>query len=73
MELPTPLIGNKAHQPRKFQFSQRAPAFQQQWFDRWSCLHYDEDQVDITNHFSIQIHIINYIANSLTYTYVYCA
>ena len=23
MELPTPLIGNKAHQPRKFQFPQR--------------------------------------------------
>ena len=22
MELPTPLIGNKAHQPRKFQFPQ---------------------------------------------------
>ena len=23
MELPTPLIGNKVHQPRKFQFPQR--------------------------------------------------
>ena len=81
MELPTPLIGNKAHQPRKFQFPQREfgktsivkRSFQKQWFDRWSWLHYDEDQVDITNHFSIQIHIINYIANRLTYTYVYCA
>ena len=65
----------------KFQFPQRKVgktsivkrSFQQQWFDRWSWLHYDEDQVDITNHFSIQIHIINYIVNSLTYTYVYCA
>ena len=61
MELPTPLIGNKAHQPRKFQFPQREfgkisivkCSFQQQWFDRWPWVHYDEDQVDITNHFSI--------------------
>ena len=52
MELPTPLIGNKAHQPRKFQFPQHEfgktsivkRSFQQQWFDRWPWLHYDEDQ-----------------------------
>ena len=53
MELPTPLIGgNKAHQPCKFQFPQREfgktsivkCSFQQQWFDRWPLLHYDEDQ-----------------------------
>ena len=37
----------------------------------WPWLHYDEDQVDITNHFSIQIHIANQLHNSLTYTYVY--
>ena len=68
MELPTPLI-DKAHQPRKFQFPQREfgktsivkCSFQQQWFDCQPWLHYDEDQVDITNHFSIQIHIISYI------------
>ena len=47
MELPTPLIGNKAHQPRKFQFpqrellSRRSMSFQQQWFDRWPWLHCD--------------------------------
>ena len=42
MEFPTPLIGNKAHQPHKFQFPQREfgktsidkRSFQQQWFDR---------------------------------------
>ena len=50
MELPTPLIGNKAHQPRKFQFpqrellSRRSVSFQQQWFDRWPWLHCDKDQ-----------------------------
>ena len=51
MELPTPLIGNKAHQPRKFQFPRREfgktsivkRSFQQQWFNRWPWLHYDED------------------------------
>ena len=68
MELPTPLI-DKAHQPRNFQFPQREfgktsivkRSFQQQWFDCQPWLHYDEDHVDITNHFSIQIHIISYI------------
>ena len=49
---------NKVHQSRKFQFPQREfgktfivkPAlrvrvrFQQQWFDRWPWLYYDEDQ-----------------------------
>ena len=52
MELPTPLIGNKAHQPRKFKFLQRefgrtstvTCSFQQQWFNRWPWLHYDEDK-----------------------------
>ena len=53
MELPTPLIGNKVHQPCKFQFPQcefgkisivKPELFQQQWFDCWPWLHYDEDQ-----------------------------
>ena len=52
MELPTPLNGNKAHQTRKFQFPQHEfgktsivkCSFQQQWFNRWLWLHYDEDQ-----------------------------
>ena len=67
MEFPTPLIDNKAHQPHKFpqrEFGKTSIVkhlFQQQWFDRQPWLHYDEDQVDITNHFSIQIHIISYI------------
>ena len=40
MEFPTPLIGNKAHQPHKFpqrEFSKTSivkRSFQQQWFDR---------------------------------------
>ena len=36
-------------------------SFQHQWFNRCPWLHYDEDQVDINNHFSIQIHIFSYI------------
>ena len=51
-QLPTPVIGNKAYQPRTFQFSQREfgktsivkQSFQRQWFDCWFWLHYDIDQ-----------------------------
>ena len=50
--LPTPAIGDKAHQPSSFHFPQRVfgktsmvkRSFQRQWFDRWSWLHYDEDR-----------------------------
>ena len=49
--LPTPAIGDKAHQPSSFHFPQRVfgktsmvkRSFQWQWFNRWSWLHYDED------------------------------
>ena len=51
-QLPTPAIGDKAHQPSSFCFPQREfgktsvvkRSFQRQWFARWPWLHYDEDQ-----------------------------
>ena len=50
--LPTPAIGDKAHQPCAFHFPQREfgkksvvkRSFQSQWFGRWPWLHYDEEQ-----------------------------
>ncbi len=51
-QLPTSEIGDKAHQPSVFKFPQHQVgktsvvkrSFQRKWFDRWSWLHYDEDQ-----------------------------
>ena len=51
-QLPTPVIGDKAHQPHTFRSPQREfgkssvvkRSFQQQWFSRWPWLHYDEGQ-----------------------------
>lgn len=50
--LPTPAIGDRAHQPSSFHFPHREfgkasvvkRSFQRKWFERWSWLHYDEDR-----------------------------
>ena len=51
-KLPTPLISNKAHQPRSFKFPKSdfgktsvvKSSFQPQWFDKWQWLHYSEEK-----------------------------
>ena len=51
-KLSTPDIGDKPHQPFNFHFPQREfcktsvvkRSFQNNWFQRWPWLHYDEEQ-----------------------------